>query len=363
MDFLKKVLRMFTQGRGVPVKGFLSSFFRTTEEDYTEAEYVEIDVERNTEAVAPTLRDAKTGAVIVNEDVWRENKYRPPYSAMKNPINLHELMERQPGESDDADAVGTWFGRLVRKILRVLTKYHRMFAKNIELQCAQALQTGKITLTDDKAGVTYELDYGQSATHLPVAGTNWGSNGATPVADVTSLCDVIAADGEADPSIAVFGARAWQDILADATFEKMIQRDGLGLGSVNPGLRDKGARYLGWAMFGSHRLELWVYNSKYKTLSGGANKYDYLDQDKVIVTTSLEDLDLRVVFGGVPTLGMKAPFDGVVPPVVTYDGFIRVHNRVFEDEQQDTYTAESKMRALAILVSIDRVGCLTTRAA
>ena len=34
---------------------------------------------------------------------------------------------------------------------------------------------------------------------------------------------------------------------------------------------------------------------------------------------------------------------------------------IFEDEQQDTYTAESKMRALAILVSIDRVGCLTTR--
>ena len=67
------------------------------------------------------------------------------------------------------------------------------------------------------------------------------------------------------------------------------------------------------------------------------------------------------MFGGVPTLGMKAPFTDVVPPTVTYDGFIRVHNRVFEDEQQDTYTAESKMRALAILVSIDRVGCLTTK--
>ena len=59
---------------------------------------------------------------------------------------------------------------------------------------------------------------------------------------------------------------------------------------------------------------------------------------------------------------MKEPFVGIVPPVVTYDGFIRVHNRVFEDEQQDTYTAESKMRALAIPVSIDRVGCLKTRA-
>ena len=195
MDFLKKVLKMFTQGRGVPVRGFLSSFFRTTEEDYTEAEYVEIDVERNTEAVAPTLSDARTGAIIVNEEVWTENKYRPPYSAMKDPINLHELMERQPGESDDADSVGTWFGRLVRKITRILTKYHRMFARNIELQCAQALQTGHIQLTDDKNGITYDLDYHQSATHLPTATPAWGSVGATPVADITALCDVIAEDG------------------------------------------------------------------------------------------------------------------------------------------------------------------------
>lgn len=358
MDFLKKVLRMFTQGRGVPVRGFLSTFFRTTEEDYTEAEYVEIDIERNTEAVAPTLSDARTGAVIVNEDVWQENKYRPPYSAMKDPINLYELMVRQPGETDNADDVGTWFGRLVRKVLRVLTKYHRMFAKNIELQCAQALQTGHIQLTDDKNGITYDLDYHQSATHLPTVVNNWGTASATPVADITALCDVIAEDGQADPAIAVFGARAWQNILTDSTFKDMIKRDGMGLGALNPSLRDKGARYMGYADFGSHRLELWVYSSKYKTLAG--NTKDYLDQDKVIITTSLEDLDLRVVFGGVPTLGMKAPFTDVVPPVVTYDGFIRVHNRVFEDEQQDTYTAESKMRALAILVSIDRVGCLTT---
>lgn len=359
MDFLKKVLRMFTQGRGVPVQGFLSSFFKTTEEDYTEAEYVEIDVERNTEAVAPTLRDAKTGAVVVNEDVWQENKYRPPYSAMKDPINLHELLERQPGETDDADAVGTWFGRLVRKVVRVLTKYHRMFAKNIELQCAQVLQTGKITLTDEKAGVTYELDYHQSATHLPVAAVNWGASGATPVADITSLCDVIAEDGQASPAIAIFGKTAWAHIIADSTFKDMVKRDGLGLGTLNPTLENKGARYMGYAVFGSHRLDLYVYTSKYKTLAG-STKYDYLDENKVVVTAALEDLDLRTVFGGVPTLGMKAPFVDVVPPVVTYDGFIRVHNRVFEDEQQDTYTAESKMRALAIPVSIDRIGCLTT---
>lgn len=360
MNFLKKVLRMFTQGRGVPVRGFLSTFFTTTEEDYTEAEYVEIDIERNTEAIAPTLSDARTGAVIVNEEVWQENKYRPPYSAMKDPINLHELMERQPGESDDADSVGTWFGRLVRKILRVLTKYHRMFAKNIELQCAQVLQTGHIQLKDDKNGITYDLDYHQSASHLPTVINDWGGVSATPVADITALADVIADDGECDVRYAIFDQKSWDNILKDSTFKEMVKHDGLGLGILEPRLKDKGGRYMGFADFGSHRLELYVYAGKYKTLAGDT-KYGYMSDNKVILAASLEDLDLRLVFGGVPTLGMKEPFTDVVPPVVTYDGFIRVHNRVFEDEQQDTYTAESKMRALAIPVSIDRIGCLTTK--
>lgn len=365
-DFLKKVLRMFRDGRRNVERGFFSYFFKTTEEDYTDAEYVEIDVERTTDAVAPTLRDARTGAVIVKSDSWKEEKFRPPYIGLKDPIDIMGLLERQPGESDNADRVGTWYGRLAQKIVRALSKFHRMIGLQVDLQAAQIMQTGKVTLTDDKDEMSYELDFGASPTHFPTVAVSWGQAGATPMDDVAALAEVVANDGQTVPAILILGDNAYRNLLADATFKEMVKRDGLGLGMLHPGLRERGGVYHGIADFGSHTLEIWTFGGVYKTLAGGAPKR-FLDTNAAIVTARPEDLDFRTVYGGIPSLGMTNPFSEVVPPVTEYGdegegtGFIRVHNRVYRDESGDTYVAEAKSRPLSIPVSIDRYGCLMTQ--
>lgn len=367
-DFLKKVLRMFTDGRRTVERGFFSYFFRTTEEDYTNADYVEIDVERTTETVAPTLRDPRTGAVIVKGDSWKEQKFRPPLVALKEPIDLMSLLERQPGESDNADRVGTWYGRLAAKIVRALSKFHRMIGLQVDLQAAQIMQTGKVTLTDDKDNTSFELDFGANPTHFPTVAVSWGTTGATPIDDVAALADVVAGDGMVNPSIVILGGNAWKNLLADATFQKFVQRDGLGLGTLHPGMRERGGVYHGMAAFGDHTLEIWTFGGVYRTL-GNKTPKKFLDKDAVIVTARPEDLDFRTVYGAVPTLGMTEPFSDVVPDVVTFGdegegtGFIRVNNRVYRDESGDTYTAEAKCRPLSIPVSIDRYGCLKTQVA
>lgn len=367
-DFLKKVLRMFTDGRRNVSRGFFSYFFRTTEEDYTNAEYVEIDVERTTNTVAPTLRDARTGAVIVKSDSWQEKKFRPPYIALKEPIDLTGLMERQPGESDDADRIGTWFGRLAARVVRALSKFHKMVGLQVDLQAAQIMQTGKVTLTDDKDNTSFELDFGAAATHFPTVSVGWGQDGATPIDDVAALADVIAADGQTVPAILILGDRAYKNLLADKTFQSYVQRDGLGLGTLQPGLRERGGVYHGTADFGDHTLEIWTFGGVYQTVNDSTRRR-FLDSDAAIVTARPEDLDFRTVYGGIPTLGVKEPFASVVPSEVTFgdngegEGFIRVNNRVYEDEAGDTYTAEVKSRPLSIPVSIDRFGCLKTQIA
>lgn len=367
-EFLKKVLRMFTDGRRNVERGFFSYFFRTTEEDYTNAEYVEIDVERGTDTVAPTLRDARTGSVIVKSDDWQENKFRPPFIGLKEPIDLISLLERQPGESDNAERVGTWFGRLAAKIVRTLAKFHRMIGLQVDLQAAQIMQTGKLLLLDDKGENSFELDFHGSATHFPTVSVSWGTSGATPVADIAALADVVAADGQTNPSMLILGDNAYKNLLADATFQKYVQRDGLGLGMLHPGLRDRGGVYHGIAAFGNHTLEIWTFSGVYKTLAEKTPKR-FLDTNAAIVTARPEDLDFRTVYGGIPSLGMKEPFASVVPGEVTFGdvgagtGFIRVKNRVYEDESGDTYTVEAKSRPISIPVSIDRFGCLTTQVA
>lgn len=367
-DFLKKVLKMFTDGRRTVERGFFSYFFRTTDEDYTNAEYVEIDVERTTETVAPTLRDARTGAIIVHSESWKEKKYRPPIIALEEPIDLNSLLERQPGESDNADRAGNWYGRLAAKIVRALGKFHRMIGLQVDLQAAQVMQTGKVTLTDDKDDTSFELDFGASPTHFPTVAVSWGTDGATPIDDIAALADVVAGDGMTNPAILILGANAYKNLLADETFQKYVQRDGLGLGTLQPGMRARGGVYHGMAAFGNHTLEIWTFGGVYRTL-GDNNPKPFLDPNAAIVTARPEDLDFRTVYGGIPTMGMEEPFTAVVPGVVTFGdvgegtGFIRVNNRVYADQKRDTYTAEAKCRPLSIPVSIDRYGCLKTQVA
>lgn len=360
MDFLKRILKMFSDDARMQRRGFFTTFFKTTEEDYTNAEYVEIDIERSGNKVAPVLTDYRTGSVIANPDVFTEKRFRPPYSALRQVIPLNELMQRQPGEKDDDSVIGSWFARLAAKITKSLSKFHRMFKEQIELQCAQILQTGELQLTDDEENVVYNLDYKMKATHKPTVSVSWSDTAnATPLADLEALCDAINDDGKSEPSIAIFGRNAWNNIIKNQDFKDAVKRDGMNLGQLSPALKDRGGRYMGYVDIGSYRLELWVYNDSYESFKD-STLTRFMDADKVVVTAALEDLDFRIVFGGVPTLGMKEPFVSVVPSEVTYEGFLRAYNRVWADENADAYSAESKCRPLAIPVSIDKFGCLTT---
>ena len=368
-EWLKQVLRKFTDGRRAVERGFFALWFQTTDEDYTNAEYVEIDVERTTNTVAPTLRDGRTGSVIVKSDSWKENKFRPPLTALEDPIDLYSLMRRQPGESDDARTIGDWFGRLAAKIVDALSRFHRMIGLQVDLQCAQIMQTGTVELRDDKDGVSYTLDFGADPTHFPTVSVDWDNPAATPVEDVAALADKIADDGQVAPAYLILGANAYRNLLNNSDFQALVRKDGLGLGELAPAsLRSRGGKYHGYAEFGSHTLEIWTYGGSYKRV-GSSSSFKYLNDDAAIVIARPEDVDFRTVYGGVPSLGMKEPFAEIVPSTVTYSGdrgtegtgFIRVHNRVYEDKKGDTYTAECKARPLSIPVSIDSFGCLTTK--
>lgn len=369
-EWLKAVLSKFTDGRRAVERGFFALWFKTTDEDYTNAEYVDIDVERTTDTVAPTLRDGRTGSVIVKRDSWKENKFRPPLTALEDPIDLYGLMRRQPGESDDARTIGDWFGRLASKIVDALSRFHRMIGLQVDLQCAQIMQTGAVELRDNKDGVSYTLNFGADQSHFPTVAVDWDDvANATPVDDVTALADKIADDGQVAPAYLILGADAYRNLLKNTEFQNLVRKDGLGLGELTPtSMRSRGGKYHGYAEFGSHTLEIWTYGGSYKRV-GSNSSFKYLDDNAAIVIARPEDVDFRTVYGGVPSLGMKEPFNEIVPSTVTYSGdrgtegtgFIRVHNRVYEDKKGDTYTAECKARPLSIPVSIDRFGCLNTK--
>lgn len=355
--FKEKVLKLFQSTPKMDKMGFLSSFFKTTEEDYTDAEYVDIDIVRSGESVAPVLRDIGTGAVVVADDVFTGKQIKPPVYSLTRPVNIFDLMKRQPGENEYAE-IGTWFGRLVNILKRAFALMSGMLVRSVELQASQVLQTGVLTLTDDKGNAAYTLDFKPKVTHIKTILNLWDGGSADPLADLEEMADAIRDDGLVDASIAIFGAKAWNAFIQDTKVQAALKKDGLALGNLSPRIVNKGGKYMGYVELGAYRIELFVYNGRYTDFSSNTVK-KYVDDNNVIMMADVEDLDFRTVYGGVPSIGMDEPFASVIPDEVTYANGVRIHNRVYKDQKGNTYSAETTVRPVSIPVSIDRFACFT----
>lgn len=357
--FKEKVLKLFESFPKMDKMGFLSSFFKTTEEDYTDAEYIDIDIVRSGEQVAPVLRDLSNGAVAIADDVFTGKQVKPPVYKLSRPVNIFDLLKRQPGENE-YEAIGTWYGRLVNILKRGFQLMYGMLNRSIELQASQVLQTGKLTLTDDAGNEAYVLDFNAKNTHIANASTMWDQAGADPIKDLNTLADAIRADGLVDPKNIIFGAKAWDLFIQNTKVQNAVKKDGLGLGILSPRLVNKGGKYMGYLESGAYRYDLWVYNGRYQNFNNSTSN-KFVDDNKVIMLADVEDLDFRLVYGGVPSLGMIEPFASVIPDTVIYQGGMKVHNKVYNNDDKDTTIAQATTRPICIPVSIDRFGCLTVK--
>lgn len=361
-SFKEKILKIFENVPKMDKMGFLSSFFKTTEEDYTDAEFIDLDIVRGSEEVAPVIRNLGDGAVTIADDVFTGKSVKPPVYVLDRPVNIFDLMKRQPGENEYA-AIGTWYARLFNILKRAFVIMFGMLKRSVELQASQVLQTGTITLTDDQGKPAYTLDFKPKNTHIKTVTTMWDATGADPISDLKAVCEAIRDDGLVDAKTAIFGGKAWEAFIANAAVKERVNTNvGLNLGALAPQLLNKGGKYQGFIELGAYRIDLWTYNGRYQEF-GSKTPKKFVDDNKVIVLADTEDLDFRCVYGGVPSLGMDAPFTEIVPETVTYEGGIRFHNRAYKDQKKNTYTAETTVRPICIPASIDRFGCLTVLSA
>lgn len=353
----EKILKLFKNTPKMEKMGFLSSFFKTTPDDFTDSELVDIDIVREGEFVAPVLTDVSNGATIVSNDIFTGKQVRPPIYSLANPVGLWDLLNRQPGETEYENS-GNWFGRLCARLKRGLVLEYGMIKRSIELQAAQVLQDGTVSITDEHGNEAFTLDYKMKASHKKTVSTKWDQTGANPLADLEDMCDSVREDGLVDASMAIFGKKAWNSFIKNADVQNAVKKDALGLGNLSPRLMDKGGKYMGYIELGAYRVDLFTYGGRY-TPFGTTSSNTYIDPKKVIVTASEEDLDFRLVYGGVPSLPMQEPFASVVPEEVTYGDSVRFNNRVYTDIPKNKHFAEATSRPLCVPVSIDRFGCMT----
>jgi hypothetical protein len=362
VDWLVTVSDLFNQQPDINRTGYLTALFTVRPEYFTDSRTFTLDIVRSGEEIAPTVRSLGTGAITIAEDQFTNKEFPFPVYALESPVNIDQLMARQPGENPylTGGARVNWMGRVARILIPRFAKMTNMIRRGMEYQAAQVLQTGKIMLTDENGNSTYEVDLKPKLSHFPEVTTGWSDvANANPLQDVDALAEVITADGQCDVENLIFGSTAWKNFVQNDGVKALLNKDTLNLGALDPRLVGKGGKYLGYIDWAAHRYLLWLYDANYNPF-GSTDTEKYLSPTKVLFLPNSNALDFRRMFGGIPMVNPNPILDEIFGGKIEVKGEYDFRTRVRYDEQKDTFIGEVKSRPILLPISIDRYGCLET---
>lgn len=352
-----KMLDMYKEQQ--PVTSFLSSFFQSPLRNFHNSEEVEIHIQRGDEDIAIAITDLSTGYNMNQNDLYTVKKFKPPLFKEAFPINAYDMIKNQPGMNfyEDPDFQANAMSQFVDGMI----KCENLIRRTTDLQAAQVLTTGIVTLVNAAGTAVYTIDYKPKASHFPTAGTAWTGVNPTIRSDLSSLADEVRDDGKIDPDIFIFGIGSLNAALNDSTFVDLFDNRRINVGEITA-LQDRGngAKYRGTIDLDNYKFEVWTYNGRYKHPQTGVMT-KYIPDDKVVCLSSQGRLDLT--WGNVPII---VPPDQRIlrflPPRVRRTGAggaDMITNAWVTPDGEHLFGGVSA-RPLAIPTAIDTFGCLDT---
>lgn len=355
----RKMLAVFEQLAPEP-PAFFAGMFEARPENFHNTEEVEIDILRNDEDIAIAIQDMSVGADFMAAEVYTNKSFKPPVFKPGFVLDQYKLMERQPGVNPFGDV--NFQAAATVQFARKMRKAEAMIQRSIELQAAQVLQTGVVTLTDATGATRYTIDFKMKATHKPQVAVSWATIAtATPIADLNSLCEVIRNDGKVDPDMIVCGVDAFDNAMRTTDFRNRMDNRRIDMGSIVPQqLLGAGASYRGQVDIGSYKLDVYTYNGKYKNPNGGAMTR-FLNKDYVVVANS--GIRLDATYGNIPNI--VPPSQRVlpyIPPRIQRvgRGGVDLITNVWCSPSGEQLFGSVGARPLLIPTQIDGYGCLNT---
>jgi len=340
---------------------FLSTFFMTRPRDIVSAESVKIDIQRGGRKIAPVISNITQIGGKIEKSQYTQKEYIPPVVALGGDFAPGDLIEKAFGKTEYQTAESDYMMQLQDKIIDTMLEIEGQFARNIEYQASQILQTGELSLKDSLGNVAYTIDFFPKSTHFPTVTTSWSDANANPDADISALYETIKKNGKVNARNLIFGRVALENYLKNASVEDKFDNRNIIAGQYDPNETNPDVNYLGELLIGAKRFKCWFYEGLYDDPSTGL-PVPFVADDKVIMLpdSGSANLDLRKIFCRVPTItGVDPRFAGIVPVNMNLDN--RAYTaRVWNDANADTLNVELKTRPLLIPVSIDAFGCLDT---
>lgn len=323
---------------------FFTSFFKKTETADLNVSY---SIQRSAEAIATDIVRGTTGNTNSFDKSSQKIVTPPMYSEMFNQTSLDKYDVAFPSNgTPNTNYIAALAMQVADKYVEIEDKVRRA----TELQCAQVLELGVISLAKDT------INYKRKATStVDISGTAPWSTAASDIeGQIKDAGDFLRQTGQmsgAEINMTI-SSTEWVYLKASTFFEKTANFRQVQLIDIKtPVASSTGASYMGTITAGTYTVHVWVYDGFYKNSSGVVVKY--YDAKKAIFTPK-EGTRFDIVYGGV---------DGVVR-----DGqneFISRRTGQFIrwdyiDYGRNVHTFATASAPIAIPVSVDQIYTLKT---
>lgn len=252
--------------------GFLRSFFT---KKTSRTRYVSIAVERGTEKIAVDVLRGSDG----NRNTFSKSTLKvidPPYYREYFDATELDVYDRI-FSSQNVD--GTQFGEFIHTVGEKLQVLKAKIERAIELQCAQVLQTGVVTVADGT-----NIDFKRKAGSL-VDGTATAWTGAVdPYAQLAAGAEFLRTTGKAEGAVVnvIMGSLAASALFNNATFIARNDLKNIQWDSVRAPQRDSvGKASHGQITIGDYLANLYTYPEFYEDAAGVMQPY--IDPKKIIM--------------------------------------------------------------------------------
>lgn len=261
MDYLRRAMAAAFQKIARPTK-FLSSMFQSPDANKFDTVEIVVDIKRNDESIAIDVVRGTGGRNNVNKR-FTTKVYTPPvYDEFAN-VNENERLNRLLGQTEYSESS---MAAIIAAIMDDQVRLQDKIIRSIELQAAQALSTGTVTLINNDS-----LDFKMKATHKAAPGVAWTNALGVPIDDMAGYADLNRKDGQVTTNMGIFGATAFKYLQNNAQF---LAKAGTIWEKINnmslrpPMMNADGATYHGKLTIGDYEIDIWTYPQYYLVPTG-----------------------------------------------------------------------------------------------
>jgi hypothetical protein len=336
--FTKKLVAVYKE---MPVvKSFLRSLFRTS---VSMTKEISVAVQRGSETVAVDVFRYSDG----NRNSFDKSTERvivPPFYHEWMSVSEHRLYDQVITALSEGNV--TFFAQMTQEMAEQLVALQNKIERATELQCAQVMQTGIVSMASGES-----IDFKRKAASIVAynAANDFSISTVDPRKVLAAGAVFIRTKGKSQGQYmnAILGATALSDLLNNPKIQGSSDLRDINLGTLSIGMQQAtGAVPVGELSCGTWKVRLWSYPEFYD-VNGVSTPY--IDDKKVVMFP--DNPNFVMAYAAVPQL-IK---NGSIPQKGEY------LVQEFLDDKRASHEVHIKSAVVAVPVAIDQLYTVTVK--